>query len=38
MNSDDTQKVDKTLFERACDYIHSLEDVEKDLSLQLYGS
>jgi len=26
----------KTLFERACVYIHSLEDLEKDLSLQTF--
>ena len=28
------KKIDKTLFKRACDYIHSLEDSEKDFSLQ----
>ena len=28
--------LDKTLFERACSYIHSLEDLEKDLSLQTF--
>ena len=27
---------DNTLFERACAYIYSLEDVEKDLSLQTF--
>ena len=29
---------DKTLFKRACDYIYSLEDTEKDLSLQTFMS
>jgi len=28
--------IDKTLFKRACDYIYSLEDLEKDLSLQSF--
>jgi len=32
MDSDEA----KTLFERACVYIHSLEDLEKDLSLQTF--
>jgi hypothetical protein len=34
----DIKKIDSTLFERACDYIHSLEDLEKDLSLQTFMS
>jgi len=30
----ESKKIDKTLFKRACDYIYSLEDSEKDFSLQ----
>ena len=35
-SSSEVKKIDKTLFERACDYIHLLEDLEKDLSLQTF--
>ena len=31
-----SEKIPKTLFERSCAYIHSLEDMEKDLSLQTF--
>ena len=32
----EVKDIDKSLFKRACDYIHSLEDLEKDLSLQTF--
>ena len=38
MSSDEIKNRDNTLFELACAYIYSLEDVEKDLSLQTFMS